>query len=138
MAIDVKIGLQCYVYAGKDYQSTDWRKVLFEKMWTLYDKCSVLATKTETPVTGTPVVVVPPVTTKKPLLTLIDEYPLPVTRKPIPGKPTPVPYYLPMSDDLQPLPVLELLELEYPNPRKPLREPELLDVPVRALPRLAV
>lgn len=41
--IDVKIGLECYVYAGDNYQSPNWRKTLFERMWTLYDKCYTLA-----------------------------------------------------------------------------------------------
>ncbi|KAK0653054.1 hypothetical protein B0T16DRAFT_388209 [Cercophora newfieldiana] len=43
--VDLKVGLQCYVYAGDNYQSPDWRKVLFERMWTLYDKCFILARK---------------------------------------------------------------------------------------------
>jgi len=43
--VDVKIGLQCFAYAGDNYQKPDWKKVLFEKMWTLYDKCFVLAKK---------------------------------------------------------------------------------------------
>lgn len=43
--VDVKVGVEAYVYAGDNYQSPDWRKGLFEKMWTLYDKCFVLAKK---------------------------------------------------------------------------------------------
>ncbi|KAK0619477.1 hypothetical protein B0T14DRAFT_554729 [Immersiella caudata] len=43
--VDLKVGLQCYVYAGDNYQTPDWRKTLFEKMWTVYDKCFVLAKK---------------------------------------------------------------------------------------------
>jgi hypothetical protein len=48
--VDVKVGLECFAYAGSNYQSPDWRKTLFEKMWTLYGKCFVLAKKPLTPV----------------------------------------------------------------------------------------
>ncbi len=48
--VDVKVGLECYVYAGDNYQSPDWRKTLFEKMWTLYDQCFVLAKKPPQPI----------------------------------------------------------------------------------------
>lgn len=41
--VDVKLGLQCYAYAGSNYQSPNWRKVIYERMWTLYDQCFVLA-----------------------------------------------------------------------------------------------
>lgn len=43
--VDIKLGLQCYVYAGSNYQSPNWRKNIFEQMWTLYDQCFVLASK---------------------------------------------------------------------------------------------
>ncbi|KAK4450366.1 hypothetical protein QBC34DRAFT_461930 [Podospora aff. communis PSN243] len=43
--VDLKVGLQCYAYAGDNYQTPDWRKTLFEKMWTVYDKCFILARK---------------------------------------------------------------------------------------------
>ncbi|KAM7211478.1 hypothetical protein V8F06_013130 [Rhypophila decipiens] len=43
--IDVKVGLQCYVYAGPNYQSPNWQRTLYERMWTLYDECFILARK---------------------------------------------------------------------------------------------
>lgn len=43
--VDVKVGIEAYVYAGDSYQKPDWRKTLLEKMWTLYDKCFILARK---------------------------------------------------------------------------------------------
>ncbi|KAK4188585.1 hypothetical protein QBC35DRAFT_473426 [Podospora australis] len=43
--VDVKVGLEAYVYAGPNYQSPNWRKTLYANMWTLYDKCFVLQSK---------------------------------------------------------------------------------------------
>ncbi|KAK5651889.1 hypothetical protein OQA88_11548 [Cercophora sp. LCS_1] len=43
--VDIKVGIEAYVYAGDNYQSPDWRKTLLDKMWTLYDRCFILARK---------------------------------------------------------------------------------------------